>query len=87
MNAAVLTVRKAVASAARDKSIPAPAYPVQLKRDRSIPRPALVCRWHRDGDGRLVCLWQPLAPPDPPGRSAAVPSFALIIATPLSRHP
>jgi hypothetical protein len=22
-------------------------------------RPRLVCRWHRDADGRLSCSWEP----------------------------
>ncbi|MBV8165209.1 MAG: hypothetical protein JO021_00360 [Alphaproteobacteria bacterium] len=22
-------------------------------------RPTLVCRWHRDADGRLACSWEP----------------------------
>ena len=22
-------------------------------------RPRLVCRWHRDADGRLACSWEP----------------------------
>jgi len=22
-------------------------------------RPRLVCRWHRDADGRLACTWEP----------------------------
>jgi len=25
----------------------------------SIERPRLVCRWHRDIDGRLACRWEP----------------------------
>jgi hypothetical protein len=24
-----------------------------------VGRPRLVCRWHRDADGRLACLWEP----------------------------
>jgi hypothetical protein len=33
----------------------------------SIPVSAqrLVCRWHRDADGRLVCAWEPDIFPDP----------------------
>ena len=27
--------------------------------DRLPARPQLVCRWHRDRDGRLACLWEP----------------------------
>ena len=27
--------------------------------DRLPDRPQLVCRWHRDSDGRLSCLWEP----------------------------
>jgi hypothetical protein len=27
--------------------------------DRLPARPQLVCRWHRDSDGRLTCLWEP----------------------------
>ena len=30
----------------------------------SASRP-LVCHWHRDGDGRLVCRWQPDMAPVP----------------------
>jgi hypothetical protein len=27
-------------------------------------RRRLVCHWHRDGDGRLACVWEPdMAPP------------------------
>jgi hypothetical protein len=25
----------------------------------------LVCRWHRDANGRLVCVWEPDISPDP----------------------
>jgi len=25
----------------------------------------LVCHWHRDADGRLVCAWEPDISPDP----------------------
>jgi hypothetical protein len=25
----------------------------------------LVCHWHRDTDGRLVCAWEPDISPDP----------------------
>ena len=33
----------------------------------SIDRPRLVCRWHRDLDGRLACNWEPdtAQPADP----------------------
>jgi hypothetical protein len=27
--------------------------------DRLPARPQLVCRWHRDRDGGLACLWEP----------------------------
>ena len=27
--------------------------------DRLPARPQLVCRWHRDSDGRLTCTWEP----------------------------
>jgi hypothetical protein len=26
-------------------------------------RPRLVCRWRRDPDGRLSCVWEPDIPP------------------------
>jgi len=30
-------------------------------RDRAPARacPPLVCRWHQDADGRLICIWEP----------------------------
>jgi hypothetical protein len=30
-----------------------------FRLDRLPDRPQLVCRWHRDSDGRLTCLWEP----------------------------
>jgi hypothetical protein len=27
----------------------------------TVDRPRLVCRWHRDIDGRLACRWEPEA--------------------------
>lgn len=37
--------------------------PVDLNRlfglDGLPDRPQLVCRWHRDSDGRLTCIWEP----------------------------
>lgn len=35
-----------------------------LALDRPLVR-SLACRWHRDGDGRLVCLWEPDVAPAP----------------------
>jgi hypothetical protein len=28
-------------------------------------RRRLVCHWHRDGDGRLACVWEPDMAPSP----------------------
>lgn len=30
-----------------------------------VDRQYLVCRWRRDGDGRLACRWEPDVPPGP----------------------
>ncbi len=27
--------------------------------DRRLLRRRLVCRWHREADGRLACIWEP----------------------------
>ena len=35
-----------------------------LDRVPKARRP-LVCHWHRDADGRLVCIWEPDIPPVP----------------------
>jgi len=59
MNAAFLDVVPAVAPG---------TIVVKRTRDRvrllsfdavTIDRPRLVCRWHRDLDGRLACRWKP----------------------------
>jgi hypothetical protein len=59
MTAAVLDIRSAVAprlvwlESTRD-------FPRLVTRDgRRVDRPRLVCRWHRDADGRLSCSWEP----------------------------
>jgi hypothetical protein len=59
MNAAFLNVGPAVALG---------AVPVERTRNLvrllsldavTIDRTRLVCRWHRDIDGRLACRWEP----------------------------
>ena len=62
MAAANLDVRPAIAS-----GIVAPNATnlVLLFALDSIPvsKQRLVCRWHRNADGRLVCAWEPNIPP------------------------
>ena len=64
MAAANLDVRPAIAS-----GIVAPNATnlVLLFALDSIPvsKQRLVCRWHRNADGRLVCAWEPDISPDP----------------------
>jgi len=78
MNAAILTFRRAVPVTARDTSFPWTGRSVRSVRDRPLPKPALVCRWHRDADGRLVGRWELVASADPECRSAAARSLAPI---------
>ena len=78
MKAAVLTVRGAVAKTARDNSIPTTEHSVQSVRVRPIARPVPVCRWHHDGDGQLICHWEPPGSSDAACRSAAARSAAPI---------
>lgn len=59
MTAAILNVRSAAAP-----GTVSPKGTKDLVRlfalDRlPVGRPRLVCRWHRDADGRLACLWEP----------------------------
>jgi hypothetical protein len=72
MNAAVLTLREAVTATARRKSISTTEHRFPSV-DPPISRPALICRWYRDGGGRLICRWQ-LVPSDADCRSAAMRS-------------
>jgi len=74
MNAAILTFRRPVASTARDKLFPSMERSVQSVRERPIARPVLVCRWYRDGNGRLACRWELVASADPDCRSAVLRS-------------
>jgi hypothetical protein len=37
----------------------------RLERSRLRESRRLVCRWHREGDGRLTCLWEPDIVPVP----------------------
>jgi hypothetical protein len=64
MTAANLDVRPAVAP-----GIVAPSATnlVLLSALDRMPVSArqLVCHWHRDADGRLVCAWEPDIFPDP----------------------
>jgi hypothetical protein len=64
MAAANLNVRPAIAS-----GIVAPNATnlVLLFALDSIPvsKQRLVCRWHRNPDGRLVCAWEPKISSDP----------------------
>jgi hypothetical protein len=64
MAAAKLDVRPAIASGI---FAPNATNLVLLFALDPIPVSAqrLVCRWHRDADGRLVCAWEPDISPDP----------------------
>jgi hypothetical protein len=64
MTAAILNVRSAAAPGTASSGT------VSLKGTKdlvrllaldclAVGRPRLVCRWHRDADGRLACSWRP----------------------------
>jgi hypothetical protein len=58
MTAAVLAVRPAALP--RNLKPKAPADVVRpFSRDRSPVRRPLVCHWHLDAEGHLVCAWTP----------------------------
>jgi hypothetical protein len=59
MTAAILNVRSAAAPGTVSlKATKDLVRPFALDR-LSVGRPRLVCRWHRDADGRLACTWGP----------------------------
>lgn len=49
MTAAILDIRPAARDLAQLFTLD------RLSQDRR----RLVCHWHRDGDGRLACVWEP----------------------------
>ena len=59
MTAAILNVRSAAAPGTVSLT-GSPDLVRLFALDRlRVGRPRLVCRWHRDADGRLACLWEP----------------------------
>jgi hypothetical protein len=64
MTAANLDVRPAIAP---DIAEPSAANLILLFALAPMPASAqpLVCYWHRDAVGRLVCAWEPDISPDP----------------------
>ncbi len=64
MTAAILAVRPAAVP-----GIVSPKGAADRVRLFALDRPGgrrLVCRWHRDADGRLACVWEPEIAAVPP---------------------
>jgi hypothetical protein len=64
MTAANLDVRPAIAPGIGAPNATNLVLLFALKA-KPVSTQRLVCRWHRDADGRLVCVWEPDISPDP----------------------
>jgi hypothetical protein len=59
MTAAILNVRSAAAPGTVSHKGTKDLVRLFALDRLPVDRPRLVCRWHRDVDGRLACTWGP----------------------------